>query len=475
MKNWITDIKPQTIFLIIGVIYGLGFLLANPPLLGVDNEGEHYDKSLYLSDGYVIPKIFDYHAGYYVPQGAYNLEVNFYTLRDMYKKIGIDDILFSLNQSLKENNKVFTDIDPNPPIPSTAVSFSAIITYSPLSYLASAFAITIGKILSFSPILLMYIGRLANLIVWLTFIYLAIRIIPVHKWVLLMLSLMPMTILVGSSLSADSFTIALSFLVIAIFLNYAFNNNIKKLEIKEIGILFVLMMMLALSKQTYFFLIFLFFIIPENKFINRKRMVIIFIILFLSTFLISLNWNMAVNRFYLPTFLHVSIPLQTSFIESDPLNFINVIVNTILTKNIILGIITSFIGDFRGYTIYLPNWLITIYFILYPFMLTLTALLDKSDIIIDIKQKLIIFITFITVFVLICVSMYLTGTPVGQNTINNIVGRYLIPIAPLLFLVLYNNKKKFNIEKGYNLIIIGIIIFSLTIALYLLITGNFNL
>jgi uncharacterized membrane protein len=184
---------------------------------------------------------------------------------------------------------------------------------------------------------------------------------------------------------------------------------------------------------------------------------------------------MAVNRFYLPTFLNVSIPLQTSFIENHPLNFINVIVNTILTKNIIISIITSFIGDFRGYTIYLPNWLITIYFILYPLMLTLTALLDKRDIIIDLKQKIIILITFVTVFVLICASMYLTGTPVGQNTINNVVGRYFIPIAPLLFLMFYNNKIKFNIEKGYNLIIICIILFSLTIAIYLLITGNFIL
>ena len=475
MKNWITDVKPQTIFLIIGLIYGLGFLLANPPLLGVDNEGEHYDKSLYLSDGYVIPKIFDHHAGYYVPQGAYNLEINFYTLRNMHQKIKISDIVQSFNQPLNESNKVFTDIDPNPPIPSTAVSFSAIITYSPIPYVASAFAMTIGKILSLSPIILMYIGRLANLFVWLSLIYLAIRITPVHKWVFLMLSLMPMTILAGSSLSADSFTIALSFLVIATFLYLAFNNNIKKIKTKEIGILFVLMILLALSKQTYFFLIFLFFIIPTDKFINRKSMLGIFTILFLSTFLISIYWNIEVNRFYLPTFLNVSIPLQTSFIESNPLNFINVILNTILTQNIILGIITSFIGDFRGYTIYLPNWLIAFYFILYPVMLTLTALFDKRDIVIDLKQKIIIFLTFIIVFVLICASMYLTGTPVGQNTINNIVGRYLIPIAPLLFLVFYNNRIKFNIRNGFNLIIIGVILFSLTIALYLQITGNFIL
>lgn len=69
-------------------------------------------------------------------------------------------------------------------------------------------------------------------------------------------------------------------------------------------------------------------------------------------------------------------------------------------------------------------------------MLTLTVLLNKKEIIIDLKQKIVILITFLTVFVLICTSMYLTGTPVVQNTINNIVGRYLIPIAPLLFLII---------------------------------------
>ena len=247
------------------------------------------------------------------------------------------------------------------------------------------------------------------------------------------------------------------------------------IKIREIGILFILMTMLALSKQTYYFLILLFFLIPAKKFGNMKRMLMVFLILFLSTFLLSLNWNMAVNRYYLPTFINVSVPLQTSFIESNPLNFLNVIINTILSKDIILSIITTFIGDFRGYTVSLPNWLIAFYFILYPFILTLTALLDKRDIIIDLKQKFIIIITFIIVFVLICASMYLTGTPVGQNTINNIVGRYLIPIAPLLFLVLYNNKIKFNIEKGYNLLIISIILFTLTVSIYLLITGSFML
>ena len=55
-------------------------------------------------------------------------------------------------------------------------STKAIITYSPIPYLSSALAITLGKALDFSPILLIYIGRLANLLVWLLIIFMAIKI-----------------------------------------------------------------------------------------------------------------------------------------------------------------------------------------------------------------------------------------------------------------------------------------------------------
>jgi uncharacterized membrane protein len=465
MKNKIFNIKPETIFLIIGLIYGLGFLLAIPPLSVVDNEGAHFDKALYLSEGNVIPEISGHHAGYFVPQSVYNLELVFYSIRNQHGKINISDITSQLNQPLNANNKVFTDTDPAPGIPVTAVSITSIITYSPISYLASAFAISVGKLLNFSPIILMYIGRLANLFVWLFFIYMAIRISPVHKWVLLMLALMPMAIFQGASLSADSFTMALSFLVIAIFLKFSFDNNIKLIKLKDISLLFLLISLLALSKQTYFFLIFLFFLIPVNKFENFKKTLFIFVLLFITTFGLTLIWNMIVNGYYLPGYPGVSIPGQTSYILLNPLNFSNALINTLLTPNNLISIIRTFVGNFGWDPASLPGWLIALYLT----MLTLTSLLDKTDIIIRYKQKLIIFITLLIVSILTCVSMYITATPVAQTSIRAIDGRYLIPISPLLFLLFYNIRIKFDIKKGFNLLITGLIILSLTIAIYLII------
>lgn len=455
MKNKIININPQTVFLIIGLLYGVVFLLITPPFQ-VGDEGEHFDKSLYLSEGQVIPEKLDNYSGYYVPESAYNLKLKFYiAIKDKREKQKIDDIISLLNQPLNGNSKVFT----------STISATAIITYFPIPYLASAFVITIGKILNLSPLLLMYLGRLANLFVWLFFIYLAIRIIPVHKWVLLTLSLMPMAIFQGASLSADSFTIALSFLVIAIFLKFSLDNNKKEIKTKDIIILFVLLLVLALTKQTYFFLAFLFFLIPSNKFGSRRKMLLIFSFLFISTFTISNMWNLTVNGFYVPNHPNVSISGQTAFILSNPLNFPNAFINTFLTKDIILRIITSFVGNLGWDAVHLPGWFI----ITYLSMLILTSLLDKNNVSISFKKKLVIFITLFIVFLLICVSMYITGTTVGQNTIGAIAGRYLIPIAPLLFLLFYNSKIKFDIEKGFSLIIVCLITISLTIAAYLLI------
>ncbi len=77
----------------------------------------------------------------------------------------------------------------------------------------------------------------------------------------------------------------------------------------------------------------------------------------------------------------------------------------------------------------------------------------------------------ILIFILICTSMYITGTPVAQNTISAIACRYLIPIAPLIFLLFYNNKIKFEIKNGFNMVIIGVIVISLSMTIYLLINN----
>ncbi|MDR2874040.1 MAG: DUF2142 domain-containing protein [Methanobrevibacter sp.] len=57
-----------------------------------------------------------------------------------------------------------------------------------------------------------------NLLIYCVIVYFAIKIIPVQKYLLLLIALMPMTLYQDSSISSDSLIFVLSFLTIAIFL-----------------------------------------------------------------------------------------------------------------------------------------------------------------------------------------------------------------------------------------------------------------
>ncbi len=430
MMNKFRDINPQTAFLIIGLIYGLGFLLATPAFQ-VPDEYEHFYRALYVSEGHVIPEKLGNTSGVYVPE---SVKVTSDTVNDEWhsflqnrqNKTNLTPLLYL---PFNSKNMVFEDI-----------SRIAVVTYSPVPYLVSAFAIDLGKLFNLSPLVLMYIGRLANLLVWIFLTYLAIRITPVHKWVFLMLALIPMTLFEAASLSADSFLFGLAFLIIAIFFKFAFDDNKKKIRIKDIYILFILLMLIGLAKSNYFLLFFLIFLIPAEKFGNRKKMLLVSGSLFLGVAAIIGIWYLLTKNLYAPIVPQVSISGQIAYILGDPLRFPYVLLNTFINRGASYQLL--FVGNF-WLDIPLPMWWIGTYIA----TIIPVALLDKNKINITRNQKLISSVTFIFNFIAACVLVYITWTAVGQNIIDGIQGRYFIPILPLLFLLLYKIR---NFENYYN-------------------------
>ncbi|MCE7699887.1 MAG: DUF2142 domain-containing protein, partial [Methanobacterium paludis] len=268
MINRLKNVKPQTAFIIIGLVYGLCFLMVTPPFQ-VPDEPAHFYKAFYLSDGHLIPEKVDITEGFYLPQSVVNLTNSYHDLisdpaKNKQKKGLVNNFL---NMPLENDNKV-------------TVNISNVAAYPPAPYLASAAVINIGKLFNVSPLLLMYLCRLINLLIWILLIYMAIKLTPIHKWVFLLLSLMPMTLYQAASVSADSLTIALSFLVIAMFLKFSFDKHKMIIDLKDSVIILVLILVLALSKSGYFILLLLFFMIPESKFKSRKTKNLMFITIF---------------------------------------------------------------------------------------------------------------------------------------------------------------------------------------------------
>ena len=458
MIDKLKDVKPQFAFLIIGLVYGLCFLIITPPFQ-VPDEPAHFYKAFYLSEGHVIPEKTDIANGFYLPQSVVSLTNSFHDLNsnpgNNKQKKGLINTFLAVH--LKNDNKV-------------AVNISNIAVYPPAPYLAPSAVVNVGKLFDLSPLFLMYICRLINLLIWVLLIYLAIKITPIHKWVFLLLSLMPMTLYQAASISADSLTIALSFLIIAMFLKFSFDENKKIINLKDNIIIFALILILALSKSGYFVLLLLFLMIPESKFKSKKTKNLIFISIFLILMVILGLWGILFNNLYSASMNPNVVPSnQLSFILSHPLQFIHVLGNTILMNYKVYMV--SFVGTFGWFTVPLSNWMV------YPYLIVLViiSIMDKINIKINLKQKFISLIPLIIICISLFIFEYITWTPVGQNFVGGIQGRYFIPVAPLFFLLFYNSVSNFRVSnhvinfkigKKINWVIIIFIIVFLSLTIF---------
>ncbi len=443
------NIPPETIFIIIGVIYGLAFLFITPPFSVVPDEGSHFVKAYSLSEGYLLPVKIGDASGFIIPENVWST-----ILTCIYGKINLESVITSkINTNVNKNTEEFVYLD-----------YVAIITYPPVPYMMSALAIKLGALLDLSPFVLLYMARLANLIIWIILTYLAIKIIPVHKWVLLMIALMPMTIFEAASVSADSLTIGLSFLLIAYLLRSALTEY--SFTKKDFIIISILGVLLALTKSVYILILFLFLLIPVNKFQNHKKKYGIFSIIIIPISLMSVGWMLITKGFYRP-FLNSnwSINEQISFILHQPLNYLLILINTINSGW------ASYITTFVSYI--LPLIIIIIYLVI----LFLVAIIDKNEFKLNLKQKTVCLIIALTSIFTIFTFEYITWNPIGNYFVDGIQGRYFIPIAPILLLIFYNklnyitifNKKlplKMNNIVKIIIITLIIIILSFTLLIF---------
>lgn len=425
------NIEPQKAFLFLGIIFGVVFLLLIPPFQ-INDEPAHYYKAYVVSQGQLIPEKTGGVAGFYVPESLEKTVATYYPMVNKYEvKQNSSSYASTVNLPVNPNNRVYVEKE------------MYTLVYPPLPYLASGLVMALASLLGTSPLILMYLGRIINLLVWLLMVYLAIKITPVHKWVFLLLALMPMTLFEAASLSADSFNLGLSFLTIAFFFKLAFEEKKKRVEKRDLLFLLALLAMLSLSKVGYALLLILFFLIPSYKFANKKRMISqFFLVLTLPVVFIAGIWNYLFKDLYIsmpPAWAAASIPGQIAFISSSPLNFLQIIAHTLIEKQ---GFLVSFVGIFGWNELPLPNIVV----ILYLIVTVVVAVADnKSMIKINPKQKLVAFITFFAMFFLVILYEYVTFTPVGLDIIYGVQGRYFIPVAPLLFLLFYPNQDQINL------------------------------
>jgi uncharacterized membrane protein len=497
VKKLAFTLAPERVFLFLALCYGTVLLLITPPFQAPD-EPNHFYRAYQISEGrFTAVKQFppvltpaqkaerdrevrdlrrslakgDAEAvlkasqdlkytggvGGFLPESLVATAKAFFRLLNPENRQNVRDIFRLLALPLNGDSRLFVHF------PNTAL-------YSPIPYLPQAFGIALGKILHSSPLALMYWGRIANLFFWVFLVYLSIKIIPVCKWLLFLLALMPMSLFQAASLSADSFTNGISFLLISVFLRYAFDESCScRLYISTIAI-FVISLLLSLSKQAYFLMPLLFLLIPVDKIGTKRKFYAIFSLLCLLNVSAILLWTLVADVYKdIYTLYNAIIPTlsaekQTLYVVSHPLQYCKVLAMTFMQSG------RHFMDSFVGQLGWLDTDLPELFRVSYIVMLFAAVLSERREnIVFSLKQRGIILATLLMSILVISTLAFIGWTPVGGRIIN-VQGRYFIPVSPLFFLLFYKRKIRLNLNSiGAQLTILCYSLFSLTYTAYVII------
>ena len=415
---------PARLFLYLGIpLCGL-FLFLTPPWQVAD-EQVHFLRAYHLSQGHLkAHKLNDQMVGGLMPASippAFD-ELLIPVMHRPEAKLKPAQILKHLHQPLRGRETVF-------------LNFHSTALYPPVAYLPQSVALLFGRLIGLSPVALLYLARLAAAVTAFWLIFLALRITPCFAWGFFTLSLMPMTLFQLASCSADALTTALCFLFIAGLLRVATQER-RELERGWFMVLLILAWCVTLAKPAYLVLPALILIIPAARFGSLTRYWGTAAAFLLLSVLPILLWMAWVQDIYIPGRRHEDIlldpQLQLAGLLQDPLAFLHALSATIADQW--RHYRDSFIGKLGWLDVVLPPWLILTYVWLLPFVAVF--LKQEQNPRLSARQLAVLLGVFGLNLLQIFTMMYLSWSAVGADRIEGVQGRYFIPLAPLLLIVL---------------------------------------
>lgn len=438
--------KLHITFLVICILFGTYIAILKPFKFSWD-ESEHFIKSYYLSYGK-----FDL-----IEKPPIKLPKNF-----------IDFMENPVPQTFREK-VAYTKQFSTKEYPIKEYVNSTAKNYTSVTYLPSALGIWISRSLSIPFIYTMFFGRIFSLIAYAALCAFAIKNAKIGKRLIFIIALLPTTVLLGASYSADPLTTAYALLCTVQFINMLCAPD-KSINYKKMGLLTILTTLLIAAKPTYApFALFL-LAIPQAKFKDKKQSrnykILAFIVSVIASIIIVL---------YTLRFKEIAWPVpgvnqreQVLFILRNPLIYFTRFIKAII-ENSLFYMQSSSID--LAYSKSLDSlWFIVI------FIVTLSIILvDYEEQYVNFKwvQKLTLFLVVFCSWGLVYTSLYLSFTPVAEFRAAGVQPRYITPLLLPLTLLFKNNNIKFESKqkdfKLNRLIIISMIIVLLVTSQFLLI------
>jgi len=404
--------KVEVLFILLLLTFGIPMIVLIPPGAGYDEE-DH------------LVRVWELSASSFIPGEMSPQEMKYPTVfRDFaYRQQGSTGIIGSdfwqryARASLYEHGFVRRELDTKS-------------VYSPALLLPQAITMRVlGRSVDLPALYVFYACRLASLISYLLLVWLAVRLIPFGKWILLILAVSPMALFQATTVSPDAISNGIGFLFIAGCLRA---TEFKEIGWKEAGNLIVLVFLLFLAKLNLLPLILLpFLLLPPARFTKKGFYVFLFAMTVILFFVEVVGWNVIASRHSESLLSNEANPTaQLLYMAGHPLAFLQTITKDSVTNGLIY-----FQGWINGYGYYYwtPPQIVSFFFLLGLGSVLLAGSTHER---VNKKLRLAFILVFVASYLATIVSLYASFTPVGSDQIFGVQGRYFIPLVLPLFLAL---------------------------------------
>ncbi len=454
--------KLEQIYPMVGLFLGILYLLVLPPLSAPD-EISHYISAYQLSSrmlgresnyetGHVLVRAEDLlledvygngtfevdadgiwlvqpateKSGERIPLGQTLVEESY---RTIYETVLLQKPT-ALEMDFPEMNlKNQLAVSPYPPVVTT-----------PLAYVPQAIGITIARLLDMGSIWLAYLGRLCNLLFFVTMTTLAMRRLPFGKEILFGVALLPMTLHLSASFSYDVMIMACLFYFTALCLDLAYHKE--KVGPVDVVAAMVLMAVAGPCKMVYAPMMGLCLLIPMKKFGGWLRWGI-------SAAAVAGSWAAAmllVNRQTIVSYATVTeqvVPwaeeagYSLTYALHNPIRTLQVFYETLLLQAdhyhlTMIGLRLGNLDEILNVP-YLAVMLLT-------GCLIMLALRKPGENLVLVKGRRIWVMAVCAICVAVTMlSMLIAWTPLGSSVILGVQGRYFLPFLPIFLMACKND------------------------------------
>lgn len=407
----------EWVYLAAALVFGLMLVLLTPPFQSFDEQA-HYQRAWSVAQGDLLAS----------PDGSVSLPVNVAGLpvamrflevmqgKEHYRAELVSQLIWQRISSQRR---------------ATVTSAAG---YGPVGYIPQAAGILIARTVGVSPLLGLYLGRLANLLVCVTLVFFAIRLVPIGKPLVALMALFPLTLALMSSLSLDGLMIAGWLFFFCLVLCLMQMQTVGKWQI---GALLGAAGLMCAVKPGYGVLVLLVFALRPSRLGGRLRYGLItggaLVIALAATYALQgLGPDAAhAEAFAAATGSSPTDPAaQLSLMMQHPLGFLTVLKATYAASAILFGRGMFGVLGWGGVAV------TDVVALTVGAGLVILLMRDEQPRLRWWHRSVLAGTALLAVLV-VSVAMYIYATPVGDPMIFGLQGRYYLPMLPLAVFSIY--------------------------------------